>query len=400
MNVRSIEIVSNLKTSEGNSLFDLEHFRQVLREKDCIKEYAYIIHDKDKYTDNDEAKNPNHKEGELVPAHIHALLRFTCPQDTKYIAMWFQIEENFLQKTHGWLNAVRYLTHLNAPEKYQYDLDDVFSNFNVKSLLDNADRTKQLNMVLDDILSGKICEYNKTLKIDHKMLVKHAKPINEAFKVRQEYLLATVKERNTNIIFIYGESGTGKTTFAKMIAKHKNLTYFQSGDDNDILEKYKQEPIVLLDEIRPNSMSLVSFLKLTDPHSVSASRSRYHNKVLYCNFIIITTPMDIDTFFSKMLKDDDESIIQVKRRCTTYIYMTKQHIFVSQWDKKLEKYTRPIAYDNTVITGFLPEKELSEPDVETNISELIPFLKKSEDTDNSFQNINEMFFEQMEIPFD
>ena len=397
MTVRSIEIVCQLKTSAGEELFNLEHFQQILHEKECIKEYAYIIHDKDWYTAEDESKNSEHKEGTLIPAHIHALLRFTCPQKTEYIAKWIPISENFLQKIHGWLNAVKYLVHLNAPEKYQYDLDEVFSNFNIKSLLDNADREKQLNIVIDKILTGEIREYNKTLEIDHKMLVKHAKPINEAFKVYQDHLIATVKERNTSIIYIYGASGVAKTTLAKMIARSKNLAYCLSGDDNDFLEKYKQEPVLILDEIRPNSMSLVSFLRLTDPHNISASRSRYHNKVLFCDLIIITTPMDIDTFFSKMLKDDDESIIQMKRRCSIYIHMTPSHIYVSQWDKKLKQYTPPITYDNTIIAEYLPDKELSETDVENHISELIPFLRKSEKADDGFHIITG---KQMEIPFD
>ena len=54
----------------------------------------------------------------------------------------------------------------------------------------------------------------------------------------------------------------------------------------------------------------------------------------------------------------------------------------------------------TIITEFIPENELSETDVENNISDLIPFLKKSGHFYDDFQSADETSFEQMEIPFD
>ena len=99
MNMKRCEIVSHLKDNDGNTLFDIDNMKLILVSKKCIKDYCYIIHDKDTYTDKDEEANTEHKVGELKPAHIHLLIRFldNQPQDSKYIAKWFNISFNKTQ---------------------------------------------------------------------------------------------------------------------------------------------------------------------------------------------------------------------------------------------------------------------------------------------------------------
>ena len=134
LSMRRCEIVSNLESEDGEKLFDIERMKQVLEEKSktCIKEFSYIIHDKDVYTEEDERKNEKYKCGELKPKHIHLLLRFfeNQPQKLKNIAGWFQIPPNFVSKIHNrWGSAVLYQIHANCPEKYQYDISEVTANF-------------------------------------------------------------------------------------------------------------------------------------------------------------------------------------------------------------------------------------------------------------------------------
>ena len=56
-----------------------------------IKNYAYILHDKDTYTTEDEKKNAERKAGTLKPAHWHLILQFNegQQQQVKYVAKWF-----------------------------------------------------------------------------------------------------------------------------------------------------------------------------------------------------------------------------------------------------------------------------------------------------------------------
>lgn len=367
----------------------------ILKTKKCIKEYCYIIHDKDKYTAKDEEHNPEHKEGMLKPSHIHLLLRFfdNQPQNTKYIAKWFGccgqgIKENFIQKIRGkWQDAVIYQTHLNSPEKYQYSPDEVHCNFDYMAVVEGYEEKQKnpLAEAIDKILNGDIREYNKTLEIDNLLLVMYSQKINEAFKVRSEYLLATAQDRQTECIFICGCSGSGKTTLAKKIAKTKGLAYFMSSGSNDVLDGYAQQPCIILDDIRPSVMGLSDLLKMLDNFNVSSVKSRYKNKYVNCDLIIITTVLNIDTFYENVFSEQKEPITQLKRRCGTYIRMDRETINISVWDNKIMRYSSEVEYKNNLLQEYVPEERKTTDDVITHVSSLMPFLELEEMETSVFQ---------------
>lgn len=113
--IRRCEIVSNLTGKDGKILFDMEHMKKVLSEKSCIREFSYIIHDKDTYTEEEEKRNPEHKCGELKAPHIHLLLRFEekQPQKLEYVAQWFGIGENYINKIQGNGRMPVYTRHIS-----------------------------------------------------------------------------------------------------------------------------------------------------------------------------------------------------------------------------------------------------------------------------------------------
>lgn len=383
--VRQVEIVSRLKSDDNQILFDIEKMKAVLLEKfDIIKDYCYIIHDQDIY----EEDGSGHQKGDLKPAHIHLLLKFENdqPQRIKYIAKWFDIKENFVSKIKcSWKSACLYQIHYNDKEKHQYEMTDVKANFNYESFIKesrqkDAKKQKQIeiDIFIERILSGDIREYNKTLEIPHKLLVDYQRKFDSAFKVRSEYLQATQKDRQTECIYISGYSGAGKTTLAKQIADSKNLAYFVSSGSNDIMDGYGQEPCLIIDDIRPSCLGLSDLLKMLDPHVASSVKSRYKNKYLNAELVILTTVLDINTFYNNVFAEHDEPITQLKRRCSTYIRMDKKSIYISKWDKKLMRYTEPIVYKNTVLDKYIPNNNMTTEDVQAQISSLIPFLQPEE----------------------
>lgn len=397
MNIRRCEIVTNLKDGD-KVLFDMENMKEVIRTKDCIKDYSYIIHDNDRYTEKDEEKNPNHKCGDLKQPHIHLLLRFEKdqPQQLEYVAKWFDITPNFISKIKGrWEDACLYQLHLNAPDKFQYDIEDVECNFNYQKLIEKAEKKKSINGILERILRGEIREYNKTLEIDNMMLITNAKLINEAFKVRSERLQATCKNRNMECIYISGGSGIGKTTFAKEIARKKGLDFYISSGSNDILDSYRNEPCIIVDDIRPSCLGLSDLLKMLDNHTASSVKSRYRNKFLDCDLIILTSILDIDTFYKNVFAENDEPIIQLKRRCKTYIRMDKDNIYVSVWDDKKQNYSKPLVYKNDILEKFIPLEDNAPINLSERITNLIPFLEPKEE--DQFEDVT--IDKQLEIPF-
>lgn len=385
MNLRRCEIVSNLKNGD-DTIFDMETLKKVLSEKkSTIKDFSYIIHNKDTFTQEDEEKNSKHKCGESKPAHIHLLLRFNQPQNSKYIAKWFGIKENFISKIHGkWEDACLYQIHWNAPDKYQYDISEVTSSFDFESLVEdeeeNGGKKKEspIMKIVKRILNGEIREYNKTIEIDNMLLVKNSRMINEAFKIRAEYLQATQKERSMECIYICGKSQSGKTTLAKRIATERGLDYYVSSGSNDILDGYSQEPVLIVDDVRPSVMGLSDLLKMLDNHTATSVKSRYKNKYLNCELVILTTVLDINTFYKNVFTENDEPIIQLKRRCGTYIKMDKSNIYVSLWDSLSMKYTNPVAYKNNIIDKYIPDEIKTKKDTRNHVAKLMPFLELEE----------------------
>lgn len=376
--IRSCEVETRFADDKGKTFITMEKVEEVLNEHaNCIKDYAYIVHDQDTYTAEEEQKTPEHKAGTLKAPHIHIILRFerNQTQQFKSIAGWFGLEPQCVVKVKGrWEDAVLYLTHANAPEKFQYHADDVVANFNVQTILDLAKERKKLDKILTQILNGEIREYNKTLAIDNLLLVYQSKKINEAFKLRAEHLQATQQNRNTEVIFITGESGTGKTTFAKKIATERKLAYFISSGSNDVMDGYGQQPCLILDDVRPSCLGLSDLLKLLDNHTASTIKSRYKNKYLNCELIILTSVLDLDIFYNNVFEREREPITQLKRRCGTYIQMDSDVILISRWDNAKMRYSPPRVFKNDILPQYVALAPKSKETVLGEIQQLIPFL--------------------------
>jgi hypothetical protein len=273
----------------------------------------------------------------------------------------------------------------------------VVASFDYKKIIEDIGNKPDLVGIVKRILDGEIREYNKTLEIDNMLLVLHSKLFNDAFKIRSEHLQATVKERHTDVVFITGGAGFGKTTLAKRMAHDKGLDYFISSGSNDILDGYGQQPCLIVDDIRPSVLGLIDLLKLLDPHVASSVKSRYKNKYLNAQLVILTTVLDIDTFYKNVFTEESEPINQLKRRCKTYIEVGKQEILISYWDSKVMRYTDSVKYKNDLLDKYIPDKTLASEDVETHVSTMIPFLEKIEDEDDGFKAPTPD--EQEEIPF-
>lgn len=380
--VRHCEIETRLCDDEGNPFITVEQLEEVIKSKSyCIKYYAFILHDKDTYSDK-EVEKLDVPIGTLKPPHIHCLLKFqkNQPQHIEDIAKWFSLQTSCIEKVKKWSSACAYLIHANALDKYQYSLKEVTTNFDIETEIDKAlNLESDIFEIIEAIMDGSIREYNKAAEIDGLTLVRYAKDIREAFKVRQEYLLATEQERNTECVFITGPSGCGKTTLAKKIAREKGLDFYISSGSNDILDGYAQQPCIIFDDIRPSCLGLSDFLKLLDPNTACSVKSRYKNKYVNCELIILTSVLSLDTFYKNVFENETEPITQLKRRCQTYIQMDPLAMLVSVWDKSRMRYSKPVVYKNDILTQYVSEEPITRDDVKEKVSSLLPFLTPEED---------------------
>ena len=325
---------------------------EIIEKYRTIKEWAYIIHDKDVYTKQDEKNNPEHKEGTPKKPHIHLYLNFGQDgSSADVVAKWFKDEPQYFNKVLGRkADMLLYLTHRNAPQKYQYEDNEVVSNFDltkaieddkkIHSLVKEADKIvfdfmqeiityAQANKKIKDL--KKVCGTKELLKA----ILTADKTIEQIWKCQCK--MATKGKRNMKIIFIHGKSGSGKSTYAEMYAdmlckKMGYRDFARSSASNDIMQDYMGEDIFILDDFRDvdeltgTSQSLTDVLKMLDPHFASSSKSRYTNKTFTGKLMIITSTKDPLTWF----EGTKEQRWQFFRRIDKLIDIDKENVTVYQ----------------------------------------------------------------------
>lgn len=301
----------------------LEDIEKIIESHRTIKEWAYIIHDKDVYTKNDECENPTHKEGTLKEPHIHLYLNFgksSASFDT--VAKWFNDAPQYVCKVKGRKSDIlMYLTHKNTPEKHPYSIENVRSNFDIEQAIIDDDKT-DVNTILRKIADGTIKEYNRFEYIDDIVLAKYSNLFKTAFKNRSEKIMRD-PNRDIKVIFIYGTTGSGKTTYAKMLAeKIGDGSFYVSSSANDSLQDYKGQETVILDDLRDNAFEFADLLKALDNHTATSIRSRFCNKNFLGSTIIITSTVPILEWYK--FSNEDKS--QLRRRISNYLIADKDEI--------------------------------------------------------------------------
>jgi hypothetical protein len=280
----------------------------VLTSKKSIKRWAYILHDKD----------PG-------KPHYHVMIDFGRSYEVSRIYDWFDhpgLEtSNLIEQVKSWTAFVQYLIHKNDQDKYQYEVDQVKSNYDIsddlsavaESLIpnwfgdfDNVDYNKQLIYINSNIRN--IQEANK--RFDQ---------LQKRYKL---YLLAQEDAgRDVKVIFIEGNAGIGKTTFAKWYAKQLGKSYFVAGSSNDPLDGYTSQHVLILDDLRDNVWSLTDLLKILDNHTGSLMKSRYYNKRFNGTHILITSTIPLRDWYRG--SPTAESLSQLYRRINDYVVLEK-----------------------------------------------------------------------------
>ena len=356
--------------------FTAEVCDAVLNEWSVIKDYAWIVHDKD-MKDDGTPKEP----------HIHCMLRFNGAVPTKAILARVAsvtgsdivVKEEHLQKMKNWNSAVAYLTHENRPDKYQYPREEVISNYDFGADIDKAMQGKvKLAVLLEGIATGKIKEYNIHEYCTVSEYVEWNSKIKGAFEYRTKTLLMK-GDRDMKCIYIQGDSGTGKTSYAKEVCENKEFSYFVSSGSNDVLDGYGGQDAIILDDLRPSALSLSDLLKMLDNNTSSSVKSRYKNKVLECRLIVITTTLNIDDFFRQVFSEQPETAKQLRRRCETLIKMTKETMEPHAYDRLNDEYLSIGRLPNPIAVKYGLTEERTKEIMADSLLELLGKTKGMEE---------------------
>lgn len=366
---RTCEIVQQLEyMSQADVEAGLDH--------NAVQDYAYILHDKDV-----------HEDGTPVAPHWHIMIRFKRPVQTESLCKWFGIKSNMIGYILGTFgDAVAYLTHRNKPEKYQYLDEEIKSNYDFKVEVEKALSKKKASQRKEEIIelirSGIVREYNYTEYITALEYDKFKRAIDNAFTYRRDTLKSL--DRHMNVIYIYGGSGTGKTTYAKQLATNKGLSCYISSGSNDPLDGYKGQDCLILDDIRPGDFLLSDFLKILDNNTQSTVKSRYKNKLLECQYLIVTTSFDIPVFFDLLLDSEGESVKQMERRCTLKIQMGINTMTTYVYQPVSGKYKKVSILKNPVSEVY-NKRDLTDEECQAYVDSLLLPGKEASLSDLGFK---------------
>ena len=314
---------------------------------------AYAInHDKDV----NEIYDLETKEIKTKPEspHVHILLKFTKGSTLTNLALQLGIEPQYIEKAKAGRysidNYLAYLCHFKSSEKFQYDPKEVITLQGKDYLEIIKERYKvwqqgrvkkdisKSNASLDEIylqiLNQQISKQeilsDPTLQILYAL---NKTKINEAFMTLGEFKSNATKQALENgefkktIIFITGKSGLGKSRFAKTFVKElislANINNYRWSEvvtaGTNIFDEVNGEEILLLDDVRGESLTASDWLKLLDPYNISPISARYQNRMGSARVIIITSTKHPLEFFYHTKGNEREDLSQFIRRFDSLI---------------------------------------------------------------------------------
>lgn len=325
-NLRQMEIV----TDKDKLKVDIQ---QTCMNYKTIKNWAYILHDKDD-----------------TRPHYHIYLHFgTNSVDTKLVASWFQVPENFVNKIKGRkVDMLMYLTHSNSTQqhKHQYSADEIVANFDLESEI-------EASKIIGDFEKysyAQQLQYVNTLPITEKS--KSFTQLKKLWELECQCLTLTT-DRDIQVIFITGKGGTGKTYYAKKLCERLNFDYCVSSSSNDPFQDYLGQKAMIFDDMRDKSFDFEDLLKILDNHTSSSVKSRFNNKVFNGKLIIITSSVPINYWYSKY-KTGNDSLLQLYRRITCYIEISTDLIKI--YDDGLDENGHAKGTPEVVVNDLIQKK--------------------------------------------
>ena len=372
MSVRKCEIVQQIKYLPGYPDHWQETLEANLEADPNIKSWAYIVHDKDVNEDGTPKEPHVHIVLELAESRQYSTVGGYVGVPAQYVCAIRQkvkVGKRMMSDIGG---ALAYLTHRNAPDRYQYDDADVVAKpgydwkaVRAKSEMSMAER-KTFARVLDGIEKGTIRRYNLFEKVSMQMYLDHKIDFDRAFEFR-EMQLKSDANRQIDVIYITGDAGSGKTTLAKHLCEKRGLSYCVSGSSRDPVQDYNGQDCLILDDLRPQTFDLSDLLKMLDNNTASSVNSRYHDRWLEVRCIIITTVLSVDDFYRTMLVTS-EPIAQLKRRCKTMIQLTRQQMSIYAYQQHTQEYMLVGTGSNPVAAMF--QEDISAEDDAAKVKEL------------------------------
>ena len=229
------------------------------------------------------------------------------------------------------------------------------------------------------------------------LLAKHKTKFLDACKIYQAKRKDEIMNSKDSIqvIFLEGGTGTGKTTFSRRYSEEHNLSLCVSSSNNDPLQDYQGEDVLLIDDGRDNTFSYSDLLKILDNHTRTSIKSRYSNKFFTGNTIILTSYVPLHEWYSQKSERDDDDLQQLIRRVQKVITLTDEYMQVSslEYDGRKYRHGVPDVFPNYTLTV----RDTPSSAASTSGEKMMNWIKKCANEYNDKKNVSKEMDKQLTI---
>lgn len=333
----------------------IEQLKDNLENDAYIQDFAMINHNKDLDENN-----------QNVAEHLHVFIKLNQQKTIDYVADLVDDKAQYIEffdksnKNRNEQNGYLYLLHKtkSAEHKHQYSVNDLIvkDGSNIKEKINrwiedyennlkkyqSKRRKTVVQSILNDYADRIIDEKELKDSLTNLELAKNKKLINDIKQVLIEFDFQTYLEqeryKNKQVVWIFGESSTGKSMMSQLLAKDYisdiNDIYVTSSN-RDPFEDYQNQKVLIIEEFRnETNISTNELLQLLDKTNGQVrAGSRYSNKKIMADLIIINT-----IYEPKYFMNFDEPIYQLLRRIDKLVKLDNQKIETLEYDSKKDDF--------------------------------------------------------------
>ncbi|WEV65609.1 hypothetical protein [Bifidobacterium sp. ESL0764] len=352
-----------------------------------------------------------HKPGSPKPDHDHFLVHLR-PGDgvtLKDAAEWLGLDPQYVEKMkqgkYGWDDACSYMTHYKTVWKHQYSPDDVVTVcgppyaklFGVRRLdwfagrqyVNSANIGKLLPVLEQMVREGKLdrdgmVSDDGVFEVMSYLKRKDRKELEDLADMAGEHIAAKKAERMRRegipvaLIWFHGQgSGSGKTLGAETLARRLREAFGWKQFDTTtthVMEGYRSEDVVVIDEFDQGSLRFSEVLQLTDPMNIHRSDSRYKKTgPIVARVIIVTSSASLQDIVALLAGRESHGMPmdEILRRITVYIDAVGYELSPEGSSEPrrhgYDIYTPQLSHD-----GAVHSWELSAPDIPEQYDQYFP----------------------------
>lgn len=152
-----------------------------------------------------------------------------------------------------------------------------------------------------------------------KEIILHDKGL-KALKYQVELSSIWSEIPDKQVIWIWGPSGTGKTTRAQEMTQGKSR-YIKVGGTGKWFDGYMGQPVAVLEELRPSDIPDSLLLQILDKWTMQVE-TKGGMTIWKAATVIVTTPLSPENFWL----GKPEDIKQLRRRITEEMHMTESFV--------------------------------------------------------------------------